>query len=243
MDIVDQLWAGVTDKTKVISISHITSPTALIFPIEEICKRAREVGIITVIDGAHAPGQIDLDMEAIGADYYLGNCHKWLSSPRGAAFMYARPERQAVLEPLVVSHGWNRPRSDRSQFLDYFSAIGTDDPSSYLSVPAAIEFQEQHNWPEVRAACKALLLDAQSWILELSGLPPISPDSMFSQLRSIPLPSKAAAYRNFWEEHKIIVPIFEWNGHTFVRISIQGYNGPEDIDKLVSAISDVSRKL
>lgn len=238
-EVVELLWAGVTEKTKVIAISHVTSPTALIMPIEEICMRAREAGIITVIDGAHAPGQIDLDMETIGADYYLGNAHKWLSSAKGSAFLYARPERQDALEPLVVSHGWRRPNSDRSQFLDYFSAIGTDDPSAYLSVPAAIEFQENNNWREVRAACHALLQDAESRILELSEASPISPDSMFSQLRSVPLPGRASDYAHFWDEHKIIVPISEWNDQTLVRISIQAYNTPRDIDTLIAAISAV----
>jgi len=238
-DVVDQLWAGVTEKTKVISISHITSPTALIMPVEEICKRAGEAGITTVIDGAHAPGQIDLNMEAIGADYYSGNAHKWLSSPKGAAFLYARPERQEALDPLSVSHGWHRPNSDNSQFLDYFSATGTDDPASFLSVPAAIKFQEKNDWPKVRAACNALLREAESRILALSNLPSISPDSMFSQLRAISIPGKASDYIHFWEKYKIIVPIFEWNGHTFVRVSVQGYNTPEDIDRLVDAIADV----
>lgn len=243
MDVVDQLWAGVTDKTKVISISHITSPTALIFPVEEICHRAREAGIITVIDGAHAPGQIDLDMEAIGADYYCGNAHKWLSSPRGAAFLYARPERQDALEPLSISHGWNQTDSEASQFLSYLSITGTDDYASYLSVPDAIDFHQQNNWPDVRVACKKLLQDTESRILALSGFPSISPDSMYAQLRAIPIKGSVSDYAHLWEKHKIIVPILEWNGHTFVRISIQAYNGPKDVDHLIDALAAVANSL
>ncbi len=137
----DALWAGVTDRTKVIFLSHITSPTALILPVAEICRRAREAGILTVIDGAHAVGQIELDMGQIGADFYTSNAHKWLLAPKGAAFLFARPDRQAMLDPLVVSWGWESEMPGPSQFLDYFEWSGTVDPAAYLSVPAAIDFR------------------------------------------------------------------------------------------------------
>ncbi|HXF63152.1 MAG TPA: aminotransferase class V-fold PLP-dependent enzyme [Caldilineaceae bacterium] len=241
-EVVEHLWAGVTERTKVIALSHITSPTALILPVEAICRRARAAGIITVIDGAHAPGQVDLNLEQLGADFYSGNAHKWLSSPKGAAFLYARSERQGLLEPLVVSHGWQSRNPGPSQFLDYFSWVGTDDPAAYLSVPAAIEFQEQHDWPAVRQACHALALEAQRRILALSGLPALSPDSMWMQMVSVPLPGQAADYQNLWDEYQIVVPIFEWNGHTLVRISVQAYNTPQDIDRLVHALATRARR-
>ncbi len=235
---VDALWAGVTERTRVISLSHITSPTALIFPVELVCQRAREAGIITVIDGAHAPGQIDLDLEKIGADFYTGNAHKWLSSPKGAAFLYARPERQAMLEPLIVSHGWNRQHAEASQFLDYLSWTGTDDPSSYLSLPAAIDFQVQNDWPAVRTACHNLLLEAHHRILELSDQEPLSPDSMWAQLCSTPLPGKVSDYKDMWDKYQIVVPILEWNGKTLIRISIQAYNTPQDVERLLFALQE-----
>ncbi|MCL4860918.1 MAG: aminotransferase class V-fold PLP-dependent enzyme [Caldilineaceae bacterium] len=237
--VVDQLWAGVTERTRVISLSHITSPTALIFPVAEVCRRAREAGIITVIDGAHAPGQIDLDMGAIGADFYTGNAHKWLSSAKGAAFLYARADRQALLEPLVVSHGWNRQNSTQSQFFDYFNWTGTDDPSAYLSVAAAIDFQAEHNWPAVRAACHQLALVAHHRLLELSDRPPLSPESMWAQLVATPLPGRAADYQALWDRYRIIAPIFEWNGIPLVRVSIQAYNTPRDVDRLVDALTEM----
>lgn len=239
---VEQLWSAVTERTRVIALSHITSPTALIFPIEEICRRAREAGILTVIDGAHAPGQIDLDMEAIGADYYSGNAHKWLSAPKGAAFLYARPEHQKMLEPLVVSHGWETPNPGPSQFLDYFTWVGTMDPAAYLTVPKAIEFQEQNEWTRVRAACHALAKEAENRLLELSDAEPISPESMWMQLRSIPIPGKAEDYKEMWERYKIVIPIMNWNGHTLTRISIQAYNTPQDVERLVNALQEVSRQ-
>lgn len=238
-DFVDALWEGVTERTRVISISHITSPTALIFPVELVCQRAREAGILTVIDGAHAPGQLDLKLEQMGVDFYVGNCHKWLSSARGAGFLYARSERQQLLEPLVVSHGWARKDSTRSQFYDFFTWTGTDDPSAYLSVPVAIEFQEQNNWPAVRAACHALALEAQHRILELADHEPLSPDSMWVQMCTIPLPGRAADYQDLWDKYQIVVPISERNGRAMIRISIQAYNSPHDIDRLLHALHDI----
>jgi isopenicillin-N epimerase len=162
-----------------------------------------------------------------------------LSSPKGAGFLYARPERQPLLEPLVVSHGWQSRFPGPSQFLDYFSWVGTDDPAAYLSVPAAIDFQAQHDWPAVRAACHQLGLEAQARILDLSGLAPISPDSMWVQMRAIPLPGNAGDYRHLWESHQIVVPIGEWNGRPLVRISIQAYNSPSHIERLIEALSAV----
>jgi isopenicillin-N epimerase len=143
--VVEQLWAGVTERTRVIFLSHITSPTALIFPLAAICRRAREHGIMTLIDGAHAPGQIDLALDQLGADFYTGNCHKWLCAPKSAGFLYARPERQALLHPLVVSWGWESLNPGVSPFIDYFEWRGTHDPAAYLSVPAAIAFQAQYD--------------------------------------------------------------------------------------------------
>jgi isopenicillin-N epimerase len=144
--VIDQLWAGVTERTKVIYLSHITSPTAMRMPIAEIAARARTEGILTVIDGAHAPGQLELDLEGIGVDFYTGNCHKWLCSPKGSGFLYARPERQALLKPLIVSWGWENLHPGPSTFIDVFQWLGTDDPAAFLSVPAAIDYQIEHDW-------------------------------------------------------------------------------------------------
>ncbi len=232
----EQIWDGVNERTRVISVSHITSPTALILPVEEICRRASEAGLLTVIDGAHAPGQLDLDMQAIGADFYCGNCHKWLSSARGAGFLFARPDRQHLLEPLVVSHGWRSEEPGPSPFLDYFNWSGTIDPAAYLSVPAAIDFWEQNDWPSVRSACHRLLKECEERILNLSGLPPISPDEMWAQMRLVLLPGSAEAYGAQFEENRIVAPVGQQRGHTGVRISVQGYNSPSDLDRLVEVL-------
>ena len=151
-EVADQLWGGVTQKTKVIFLSHITSPTALHMPVEMICRRAREAGILTVIDGAHAPGQIQVDLDRIDADFYVGNCHKWMLSPKGAGFLYTRRGLQDMIEPLVVSWGWgkNSPYTTGSRYIDTLEWWGTNDPSAYLAVPAAIKFMEEHDWTSVQ---------------------------------------------------------------------------------------------
>ena len=242
-DFVEQLWAGVTPRTRIITLSHLTSATALRFPVEEVCRRARAAGIITVIDGAHAPGQIDLDLEAIGADFYTGNCHKWLSAPKGAGFIYARPERQELLDPLVISWGWQAERPGPSRFVDNFGWSGTDDPSAYLSVPAAIQFQREHDWPTVRANCRKLVQDARNRIAELTGLPEVAPDSeeFWQQLAVIPVPRIDAGElkTRLYDDYRIEIPCVTFQGRNYVRISIQAYNTQEDVDRLVQAIREI----
>ena len=161
-------------------------------------------------------------------------------APKSAGFLYARPERQALLHPLVVSWGWESQNPGVSPFIDYFEWRGTHDPAAYLSVPAAIDFQAQHDWPRVRAACHALLLDAAHRIAALSGLPQISPDTTewWSQLRTIPLPpcDLAALKDRLWDEYQIEVPMVGWGGGHYVRVSIQCYNGPNDVDRLLEGL-------
>lgn len=239
--IIDQLWEGVTKRTRVIVVSHISSPTAVIFPVAAICQRAREQGILTIIDGAHAPGQIALDLDAIGADFYTGNCHKWLCAPKGAGFLYARPEHQASLQPLIVSWGWESRAPGPSRFHDYFDWTGTADPAAYLSVPAAIDFQAQHDWPSVRAACHRIVNDARHRIATLTGLSHIVPDSdeWWCQMCAIPLPpcDVVELQRRLYDEYQVEVPLTEWDGRPFVRISIQAYNSPANIDRLMDGLS------
>ena len=244
-EVIEQLWRGVTPRTRAIVISHITSPTALTFPVAEICQRAAAEGIITIVDGAHAPGQIPLDLEALGADFYMGNLHKWLCAPKGSAFLYARPDRQPMLQPLVVSWGWRAIVPGPSPFQDYFGWTGTSDPAPYLSAPAAIAFQRENDWPSVRAQCHALALAASQRIGELTGLPPISPDTTdwWTQMRAIPLPRTETPAREvgqrLYDDFQIEVPITDWQDHRFVRVSIQAYNTPRDVDRLVAALATI----
>lgn len=234
---VESFWSAVTPRTRVIFMSHITSPTALRFPIEAICRRAREAGILTIIDGAHAPGQIPLDLEAIGADFYTGNCHKWLCAPKGAAFLYARPEHHAASEPLVVSWGW----SSEATFVQKHQWQGTRDIAAYLSIPAAIDFQVAHDWDAVRERCHELARQARRRMTEITGLEAISPDSRdwFMQLATMPIPAcdGAALQRRLWEEHRIEIPFVNWNGGHYLRLSVQGYTTAEEVEALMSAVA------
>jgi isopenicillin-N epimerase len=242
-EIVEQFWRGVTPYTKVIFMSHITSPTAVTFPIAAICQRAREAGILTVIDGAHAPGQLPLDMAAIGADFYTGNAHKWLCSPKGAAFLYARPEQQHLIEPVLVSWGWGEHRNVTygSDFLDYLQWTGTNDPAAYLSVPAAIAFQEEHNWTAVRQQCHQRLSETIQRLCDLTGLASrYSQDSLYAQLAIAPLPAATDIpdlKTQLYDQFRVEVPCFQWQDQKFIRVSVQGYNTQADLDTLIEAVS------
>ena len=246
--VVEAIWAGVTARTRVLFVSHVTSPTAVVLPVAELVRRAREAGIITVVDGAHAPGQIPVDLEPLGADFYVGNCHKWMMAPKGSAFLYARRESQPLLDPLVVSWGWESERPGSSQFVDHHEWQGTRDIAPFLAVPAAIRFMEEHDWPQVRRACQGLIHHARQAITAVTELAPITPDvpgwpmppatPMAAQMVALPLPpcDAQAVQRRLYDQFRIEVPVTTWNGRHFVRISIQGYNTQADVDALVEAL-------
>lgn len=238
--VVEAIWSGVTERTRVLFLSHVTSPTAVILPIEPLIRRARAAGIITVIDGAHAPGQLDLDLEQIGADFYAGNCHKWLMAPKGAAFLHVRRPMQTLLDPLVISWGWGGDKPWPERFIEEHEYQGTRDIAAYLTVPAAIQFAETYSWPTVRRRCHALLCEVREKITALTQLAPLCPaDSRwFRQMASIPLPmcDGVALQRRLYDEHRVEVPITRWNDRLFVRVSIQGYTTPADVDALVEGL-------
>lgn len=238
---LESLWGQVTDRTRVIFISHVTSATALIFPVEEVCRRARAAGILTVVDGAHAPAYLPLDVDAVGADFYAGNCHKWLCSPKGAAFLYVRRDKQDLIEPLVVSWGWESDLPTGARFIDENEYHATCDPSAALTVAEAIEFQRAHAWNEVRAACRALCEDTAERIERVTGQPPIAPRGLgwHGQMRTLALPrcDVKAVKRQLYEEFQIEIPVFEFNERPYLRLSVQGYNTPQDMDVLVEGLS------
>ncbi len=241
---ITSLWKGVTRRTRVIFLSHITSPTALIFPVKEVVKRARSQGILTVVDGAHAPGQVTLDLDDLGADFYGGNLHKWLCAPKGAGFLYAASSAQHLLEPLVVSWGYEPELPGPSPFVDLFEWGGTRDLAAFLSVSAAIEFQQEHSWYAVRTACHALLESTVERINRLTGLPRIAGEADFIQMASVCLPGGVdidSLKHELYDDYRIEVPLLRWNGMNLIRISIQGYNTPRDAEKLVSSLQMILR--
>jgi isopenicillin-N epimerase len=241
-EIVEQLWRGITPRTRVLYLSHITSATALRLPVEKICQRARQAGILTIIDAAHAPGQIPLDLQALDADIVFGNCHKWMLSPKGAGFLYVRSQLQSMMNPFVVSWGTN-PTPDiatGSRFIDILQWTGTKDPAAALSVPAAIQFMQDHHWQEVRDDCHDLLHQAIGRICDLTGLPPLYPldSDFYHQMGIAPLPASDLTIlkSRLYDEYQVEVPLIQWQDRQFVRISIQGYNTQADVDALVNAL-------
>jgi isopenicillin-N epimerase len=245
-EMLERLWSGVTPSTRLITLSHITSPTALRLPVEAVCWRAREAGILTFIDGAHAPGQIPLDLSALGADFYTGNCHKWLMAPKGSGFLYARLDRQELVEPLVVSWGWgeNSSLDFGSRYLDLLQWTGTQDFSAALSVPAAIEFQAQQDWPSVRITCQELLRQALEGLQSLTGLPSNYPEECLTyvQMASALLPPLAdleGLKVRLYEDYRVEVPLLNWNGRHWIRLSVQGYNSQQDIRILLEALQSL----
>ena len=234
-DTIESFWQQVTPRTRVIFMSHISSPTALILPIAEIIKRAREAGILTVIDGAHAPGQVPIDLTALGVDFYSGNFHKWLCAPKGSAFLFVRPEHQHLIQPGVISWGW----LEDGTFVSRNGWQGTRDIAAYLSVPAAIEYQQTNHWEEVRTRCHALGVETRQRIIELTGRGPIAPDTWFAQMFTALLPAcdLEVLKRRLYDEFRVEVPLVGWNNGHMMRVSIQGYNTREDTDCLLSALA------
>ena len=236
-DVVESIWQGVTPNTKIIFLSHITSISALILPVEEICRRAREVGIITIIDGAHVPGHIPLNLDTLGADFYSGNLHKWLSAPKGSAFSYIHPDYHHLIDPLTISWGW-----DGDDLFTRTRWQGTRDIATFLTVPTAIQFQQNNDWQVVYSRCHDLAIETMHRVCELSGLAPLAMPRFFGQMSAAPLPStidplqlKADLYDKYWAE----VPLTEHNGRHFVRVSFQAYNTQSDADKLIHALREL----
>lgn len=245
--IAADILSGISDRTKVIFISQISSPTAIRFPVEIICKSAKDKGILTVIDGAHAFGQIDLNLDQIGADFYTSNCHKWGLSPKGAAFLYVRPELQQRMEPVVVSWGYGMDdfSSSGSRLVDIFQWVGTKDPSAYLSVPSAVAFRKENHWDDVRKKCKRYL---DRIIGEVTSLPGYSSNygdvNNYTQMASIQIPDDfdiTLLKSYLYDQHRVELPVLAWKDKKMIRVSIQGYNTDRDVDMLVHALKEAGR--
>lgn len=245
----ETILAGMTERTRVLFLSHITSPTALRFPIERPIAEARKRGIWTVIDGAHTPGHIPLDLTAMGVDFYGGNCHKWLMTPKGSGFLYVRPELQGLINPLVISHGWTSDSKEpgakgafgNSPFIDELEMQGTRDPAAWLTVPAALEFRKEHNWTEVAAGCRDLAQETAARVRKMTGLPAISsPEFSAPQMVAMPIPEcdAPAVHKALREKHRVEIPVFKWQDRHIARVSVQGYNSREQMTILIRALAE-----
>jgi isopenicillin-N epimerase len=222
-------------------MSHITSPTAAILPIERLRAAASERGILTVVDGAHAPGHVPVDVGGLGADIYTGNAHKWLVAPKGAAFLHVHPDHQRWMGSTIISWGWSEcadllDHSDCS-FVHRSSWQGTSDPAAYLSVPAAISFHGTHLEPR-RGACRQLALDARARIADRFGCAPLLAEEMVGQFVACPIPcdDPARLHDRLLAEHAIEVPVFAFGDRVLVRPSFAGYNDRADLERLLAAL-------
>lgn len=244
--VVEDFFKGLSPKTKLVFISHITSSTGLRLPVEEICSFAKEKGILTFVDGAHAPGQVPLNLRDSPFDMYTGACHKWMMTPKGSSFLYVKKEYQHLIDPLVVSWGYKALFPSTSAFLDHHQMNGTRDYSAFLTIPAAIQFMKENNWEEVAADCRKLVRENAPVFCELLGTSPLAPlnDDFIVQLFSaeIKTTEPEKLHNHFVEEYKIQIPVMRHGDKVYLRYSINAFNNQQDLDVLYAAIRDIKNK-
>jgi isopenicillin-N epimerase len=232
---IGELFEHRSERTRAVFLSHITSETALLLPVEEIIANAHAEGIVTIIDGAHAVAQVDLHLSTLGADFYAGNCHKWLCAPKGAGFLYVQPEWQERVNSPIVSWGYGEPAT----FISRTEQQGTRDPAAYLAVPDAIVFQREH---DVRAQRVALAREARRELCALLGTEPIAPEAQILQMASVRLPElQPDLSQRLFDDHRIEIPTMGPNRDDLLRISIAPYTEREDVERLLDALPDALR--
>ncbi|MDM9384919.1 aminotransferase class V-fold PLP-dependent enzyme [Chlorogloeopsis sp. ULAP01] len=248
--VLEAILEQASSKTRLALLDHVTSQTGLIFPLQQLVQQLHEQGIDTLVDGAHAPGMLALNLREIGATYYTGNCHKWLCAPKGAAFLYVHRNKQPDIRPLTISHGANSPRTDKSRFQLEFDWMGTDDPTAYMCVPEAIAFLGSllpGGWDELRQRNHQLVLQARKLLCEALEVLPPCPDEMIGSMAVVPMPA-ALENRNFisvrdelFDMFNIQVQIVPWQEtpKLLVRISAQIYNTIEEYEYLGRAIAQL----
>ncbi len=250
--VTEAIAAVLCDRTRLVLVDHLTSPTALVFPIAEIVALCEARGIETLVDGAHAPGQVPVDLDALGASYYIANCHKWLCAPKGVGFLWVRKDKQAKIRPLCISHGASSTRTDRSRFRLEFDWTGTDDPSPMLCVERAVStlVSLAGGLDALIGRNHALAMEMRARLCRALGVAPTCPPELNGSMVTLPLPPAAPGQegsivelsplqRALASEHHIEVPIFAFGppGARYLRVSAQLYNDPSDADRLGEALS------
>jgi isopenicillin-N epimerase len=249
--VVDAVLARVSSRTRVALVDHVTSPTGLVLPLARIVAELAARGVETLVDGAHAPGMVPLDLRALGAAYYSGNCHKWLCTPKGSAFLWVRRDRQADVHPLTISHGATGQRAGRTRFRLEFDWTGTQDPTAWLAVPRAIEYLGglvEGGWPALMARNRALALEARRLLCAATGSVPACPEEMIGSLAAVILPDSVTTETGWrapdplqarlFGAHGIEVPIMRWPAppRRLIRVSCQLYNRAEQYARLAEAL-------
>lgn len=243
----DELIAAIAPRTRLLFVSHIASTTALRLPVERLVREARARGVLSLVDGAHAPGQIELQLDALGADFYTGNCHKWLCAPKGTGFLHARAEHQPMLHAPVTSWGYLAGDGGYTGFDGYTGRSiferrmqwqGTRDISACLTVPAAIDWLRAHDWNLHRSRCHQQAISLMHRVCASTGLQPIAPDDGFVQMVAIPVPHRdpAGLRQTLFDQHRIEVPVTQHDGQVLVRVSVQAYNSEADLQALADAL-------
>jgi isopenicillin-N epimerase len=231
-DVVEALFAAASERTRAVYVSHVTSETALVLPVNDIVSRARELGLVTIVDGAHAPAQVPLDLAELGADFYSGNCHKWLMSPKGAGFLHVRPEHQERVDAAIVSWGYTEGQT----FSERIETQGTRDPAAWLAVPEAIRFQAERDWDSVTDRCRRITRQARFELCELLGTEPIAPDAMLAQMATVRLPRSAPGLSDrLFSRDRVEIPL-AGAGNDLLRLSVAAYTTREEVDRLLAAL-------
>ena len=242
-DFIEQFWSGLTPKTRVVFISQITSSTALILPVREICARAKELGLITIVDGAHVPGHIDLNLNTLQADIYTGACHKWMMAPKGCSFLYVKNEMQHLFDPLVVSWGFDSSSPSDSRFIDYHQQQGTRDFSAFLTTPKTIDFMKKNEWTHVSKLCRTLAHKNYFRFCDLLQTKPLAPvsDEFIGQMCSIEIKTTQPEKLKWdlYSIHKIEIPVMVHSDKVYLRYSINAFNDEADLDKLFDALTKI----
>jgi isopenicillin-N epimerase len=252
-DALERIVDAVTPRTRLALIDHVTSPTGLVLPLAKIVRELDARGVDVLVDGAHGPGMLDLELSRLGAAYYAANFHKWTCAPKGAGMLWVRPDKQAGLHPAVISHGFNSTRP-RARFLEELDWTGTDDPTPWLCVPVALRFLEglvEGGWPAIRARNRALVLRGRELLCDALDLAPPAPESMIGALAAVPIPDGdgappiSALYADalqtrLFDAYAIEVPIPPWPAppQRLLRISAYLYNEEREYEVLASALLD-----
>jgi isopenicillin-N epimerase len=254
--VLESILAGLTSRTRLLMVDHVSSPTGLVFPVEHIVREVQERGVDVLVDGAHAPGMLPLDLDALGAAFYTGNCHKWICAPKGAGFLHLRRDRQEGVHSLPISHGLTSRRRDRPRIHDEFDWVGTGDPTPFLCVPTALAVMASllpGGWDEVRRRNRALALAGRDMLCEAMEIARPCPDEMIGSLAAVPLPALRPPAEAIWalhadpiqdllwDRHRIEVPVHAWPRppHRLVRVSAQLYNTEGEYRRLASALREI----